>query len=63
MSCGVGRRHGLDLVLLWLWHRLAAVVPIRPPAWEPAYAMGADLKDKRKKIYQGRDQQQHCIIR
>ena len=28
MSCGVGRRRGLDPELLWLWHRLAAVVPI-----------------------------------
>jgi len=47
MSCGVGRRHGSDLVLLWLWHRPAAVVPIRPLAWEPPYAAGAALK----KIY------------
>ena len=23
MSCGVGRRQGLDLALLWLWCRLA----------------------------------------
>jgi len=29
MSCGVGHRHGLDLALLWLWHRLAvATTPI-----------------------------------
>ena len=28
-SCGVGRRCGLDLVLLWLWHRPAATAPIR----------------------------------
>ena len=34
-SCGVGRRCGSDLVLLWLWlwHRLAAVTPIQPLAW------------------------------
>ena len=33
-----------DLVLLWLRHRLAAVAPIRPLAWEPPYAaMGAIL--------------------
>ena len=44
MSCGVGCRHGLDLVLLWLWHRLAAVAPIRPLAWEPPYALAAALK-------------------
>ena len=33
-----------DLALLWLWHRLAAVAPIRPPAWEPPYAPGMVLK-------------------
>ena len=50
MSCGVGRRCGLDLALLWLWHRLAAVASLGPLAWEPSYAMGAALeKDKRPK--------------
>ena len=28
VNCGVGRRCGLDPVLLWLWHRLAATAPI-----------------------------------
>ena len=28
MSCGVGLRHGWDLALLWLRHRLAAAVPM-----------------------------------
>ena len=32
MSSSVGRRHGSDLVLLWLWGSLAAVGPIRPLA-------------------------------
>ena len=41
MSCGVGHRRGLDLVLLWLWRRPAATAPIRPLAWEPPYAAGA----------------------
>ena len=41
MSCGVGCRCGLDLVLLWLWCRPAAIIPIGPLAWEPPYAMGA----------------------
>ena len=36
--CGVGRRHGLDSTLLWLWYRLAAAASIRPLAWEPPYA-------------------------
>ena len=49
MSCSVGHSHGLDLVLLWLWCRLAAVAPIGPLAWEPPYAMGAALKSKKKK--------------
>ena len=44
MSCGVGRRRGLDPVLLWLWYRLAATAPIRPLAWESSYVMGAALK-------------------
>ena len=39
MSCGVGRRLGLDLVLLWLWP--VAVAPILLLAWEPPYAVGA----------------------
>ena len=49
MSRGVGCIHGLDPALLWLWHRLVAIVPIGPLAWEPPYAMGAAQKDKKKK--------------
>ena len=51
MSCGVGCRCGSDPMLLWLWCRPAAVALIRPPAWEPPCAAGADLKrqtDRRK---------------
>ena len=49
-SCGVGHRHGLDPVLLWLWRRPAATAPIRPLAWESPYAMGVALeKAKRQK--------------
>ena len=51
MSCDVGRRHGLDPALLWLWYRLVATAPIRPLAWEPPYAVGAALKRKEKNIY------------
>ena len=47
MSCGVGHRRGMDLVLLWLWYRPAVVAPIRPLAWETQNA--ADLALKRKK--------------
>ena len=48
MSCGVGCRRGLDLVLLWLWHSLAAISPIEPLAWEPPYAPGAALEKGKK---------------
>ena len=27
-DCGAGHRLGLDLALLWLWHKLAAVAQI-----------------------------------
>ena len=37
-------------VLLWLWHRLAATVPIGPLAWESSYATGVAQKDKKKKL-------------
>ena len=47
MSCGVGRRRGLDLVLLWLWHRPEAIAPIQPLAREPPYATDAALKSKK----------------
>ena len=48
MSCGVGHRRGLDLMLLWLWRRPAAAAPIRHLAWELPYAAGAALKRKTK---------------
>ena len=49
MSCGKYRRCSLDPALLWLWHRLSAVAPIRPLAWESPYAVGTALKRKKKK--------------
>ena len=49
MSCGVGRRHGSDMTLLWLWCRPAATAPIHPLAGEPPCAMGVALKKKKKK--------------
>ena len=42
------QRCSLALALLWLWHRSAAVAPIRPLAWELPYAAGATLKRKKK---------------
>ena len=50
VSCGVGRRHGLDPALLWLWCRPAATAPIQLLAWEPQYAVGTALK-RPKKIF------------
>lgn len=46
MSCGIGRRRGLDLVLLWLWlwPWPAATAPIGPLAWEPPHAACVALK-------------------
>ena len=52
MSCDVGRRRGLDPVLLWLWHRPVVTALIQPVAWEPPYAAGVAKKrqkDKKKK--------------
>ena len=53
MSCGVSRRHGSDLALLWLWHKPAATSCMRPLAWEPPYAVNAALKGQKtkKKIF------------
>ena len=50
MSYSIGSRQGLDLALLWLWHRPAAVALIRPLAWELPYAGGVALKGKKKKL-------------
>ena len=44
MSCGVGRRRGSDLALLWLWCRPVAAALIRPLAWEPPYATRVALE-------------------
>ena len=48
MNCGVGCRCGSDPPWLWLWRRPAGAVPIQPLAWEPPYAAGAALKDKKR---------------
>ena len=47
VSCGVGHRRGLDIVLMWLWCRLAAVALNGRLAWEPF--SGAALKKKQQK--------------
>ena len=49
MRCGVGRRRGSNLALLWLCCRQAATAPIRPLAWEPQYAEGVAVEKEKKK--------------
>ena len=49
MSCGVGHRRSLDMVLLWLQCRLAARALIQTLAWELLYASGLALKRKKRK--------------
>ena len=49
MSCGVGCRLGLDPELLWLWCRLVATALIGPLDWQPPYATGVALENKKKK--------------
>ena len=45
----MGRRRGLDPVLLWPWRGPVATAPIRPPAWEPPCAKGGALEKAKKK--------------
>ena len=63
MSCSVGYRCSSDLALLWLWHRPAAIAPIRPLAWETLYAAGMSLK-RQKKIKNSirRDSQELSVV-
>ena len=49
MGSGIGHRRSSDPKLLCLWHRLAAIAPIRPLAWEPPWALGAALKEQKNK--------------
>ena len=49
MSCGVGRKHGSDSELSWLWCRPVATTPNRSLAWEPPYAMGTALERQKAK--------------
>ena len=46
-SCRVGHRCGLDLVWLWLWHRLAAAAVIQLLAWEFPYVAGVAIRRKK----------------
>ena len=48
MNCGIGRRHSLDLALLWLRHRRVATALIQLLAWEPPYVAEALKRPKKK---------------
>ena len=62
MSCGVGHKHGSDPTLLWLQHRLAAIALIQPLDWEPPYAIGVALKEKKEKKKKKRKETSMGII-
>ena len=48
-NCGIGHKCGSDLVLLWLWCRLAIASPIQSLAREFPYASGVAMKRKEKR--------------
>ena len=58
VSCAVGRRCGLDLALLWLWRRPAAIAPTGPLAWESPYAKGVALK--RQNTHTQKEEEERC---
>ena len=60
ISCGVGRRHSLDLALWWLWLKLAAAALIRPLAWELPYAAGAVLNKRTNKKTKPKNKKKIC---
>ena len=61
MNCGVGCKCRLDPALLWLWHRPAAAVPIRPLTWGPPCATGVVLKRQNQKTKQNKKQTKKTI--
>ena len=62
MSCGVGHRCGSNLVLLWLWRRLAAAAPIQLLTWELPYAAGTALKTHTQRQRQRKQLSKEGII-
>ena len=53
MSCGIGRRHGSDPTLLWLWHRLGGYSSDSTPSLGTSVCCQSGprngKKDKKKK--------------
>ena len=62
MSCGVGCRHGSDPVLLWLWHRPAAIALIGLLAWEPPYAAGVALEKTKRSNRQTKKENRRVMV-
>ena len=62
MSCGVVRRHRVDLVFQWLWHRPAATSLIRPLDGESPHAAGLALTKDKKKKKKKKQKWQHIFI-
>ena len=62
-SFSVGHRHVSDPELLWLWHRPAAVLPVRPQAWELPYATGVALERKKKKKIFAAESGRQAVLR
>ena len=50
VSCGIGHRCSLDMTLLWLRQRLAAIALTGPLAWEPPYAVALKRPKKQAKL-------------
>jgi len=61
LSCGVGRRWGLDPALLWC--KQGATAPIRPLAWEPPCAVGVALEKAKDKNQQTNKQKKTDTIK
>ena len=47
LSCGAGGRCSWDPALLWLWRRPDTAVQLWLLGWEPPYATGVALKNKK----------------
>ena len=62
MSGGVGHRRSSDLVLLWLWHRLAATALIRPLAWEASICRRSGSR-KGKKTKKKRERERDLMLK
>ena len=62
MSCGVVHKHGSDIMLLWLWSRLAAAALIRPLAWEANHDISATTKETRGEQITSSKKESNCQL-